>query len=169
MIQDYKGVNKFVSFCLPNYFWKLWNHPRQLLRIKLHNHFILVFSFACLILVYLYLSFVYSLYCFVCLVFASVLRMYVWLALPALIRKTGFTQNASDPLANEWGAIKWYGHFAPQGKIYTIYPQGCHSSPLEGELFPLDQLKGLMLDTSGKLGLNGVKVNVYGGMIDQGK
>ena len=77
MIQDYKGVNKFVSFCLPNCFWKLWNHPRQLLRIKLHNHFVLVFSFACLILVYLYLSFVYSLYCFVCLVFASVLRMYV--------------------------------------------------------------------------------------------
>ena len=59
--------------------------------------------------------------------------------------------------------------FSPQGKTYTIYPQGCYSSPLEGELFPLDQLKGLMLDTSGKLGLNGVKVNVYGGMIDQGK
>lgn len=59
--------------------------------------------------------------------------------------------------------------FSPQGKTYTIYQQGCYSSPLEGELFPLDQLKGLMLDTSGKLGLNGVKVNVYGGMIDQGK
>ena len=48
MIQDYKGVNKLVSFCLPNCFWKLWNHPRQLLRIKLYNHFILVFLQFCL-------------------------------------------------------------------------------------------------------------------------
>ncbi|CAH3140598.1 unnamed protein product [Pocillopora meandrina] len=53
------------------------------------------------------------------------------------------------------------------GKTYTIYPQGCYSSPLEGELFPLNQLKGLTLEASGKLGLNGVKVNVYGGMVDQ--
>ena len=59
--------------------------------------------------------------------------------------------------------------FSPQGKTYTIYPQGCYSSPLEGKLFPPDQLKGLLFERGGKLGLNGVKVNVYGGMIDQGK
>ena len=59
--------------------------------------------------------------------------------------------------------------FSPQGKTYTIYPQGCYSSPLEGELFPPEQLKGLLFERGGKLGLNGVKVNVYGGMIDQGK
>ena len=59
--------------------------------------------------------------------------------------------------------------FSPQGKTYTIYPQGCYSSPLEGKLFPPDQLEGLLFERGGKLGLNGVKVNVYGGMIDQGK
>ncbi|RMX35530.1 hypothetical protein pdam_00003806 [Pocillopora damicornis] len=43
------------------------------------------------------------------------------------------------------------------GKTYTIYPQGCYSSPLEGKLFPPEQLKGLLFERGGKLGLNGVK------------
>ena len=74
MIQDYKGVNKLVSFCLPNRFWKLWNHPRQLLRIKLHNHFILVFSsvllvwflFICIYLLFTLCIVLFVLYLQVC-------------------------------------------------------------------------------------------------------
>ena len=77
MIQDYKGVNKFVSFCLLNCFSEIVESSSPVIENQTKYSFYFSFCFCFLILVYLHSFFVYSLYCFVCLVFASVLRMYV--------------------------------------------------------------------------------------------
>ena len=77
MIQDYKGVNKFVSFCLLNCFSEIVESSSPVIENQTKYSFYFSFAFVCLILVYLYLFFVYSFYCFVCLVFAGVLRIYV--------------------------------------------------------------------------------------------
>lgn len=54
-----------------------------------------------------------------------------------------------------------------ESKVYTVASERCYVSSLDGEIFPTENLKALTEYTSGKLGMKGTLVDVYGGVIDK--
>ena len=125
MIQDYKGVNKLVSFCLPNSFWKLWNHPRQLLRIKLHNHFILVFS--SVLLVWFLFICIYLLFTLCIVLFVLYLKCALNVCLTGITssyQKNWFYPKCIRPISKWMRCYKMIWTFCSTGQDIHDLPPG---------------------------------------------
>ena len=125
MIQDYKGVNKLVSFCLPNCFWKLWNHPRQLLRIKLHNHFILVFS--SVLLVWFLFICIYLLFTLCIVLFVLYLKCALNVCLTGITssyQKNWFYPKCIRPISKWMRCYKMIWTFCSTGQDIHDLPPG---------------------------------------------